>query len=176
VAVYGAACIKSAPTHDAMRQLGLLQVMLGMLKPMAPPSSNASSRHTTEDYERMMDALTKVVANLAANNANRQVMGETGAIKDILNLLDTPNEKIKENLLRTIMNLSIAPENEDRIREEGGLTLLLELFQADDTSPNILLQTVRVLVNLSCNGTRASLWFGLMTSSLIGSHWFACEH
>jgi hypothetical protein len=85
-------------------------------------------------------------------------MGESGAIRDILRLLqDLPNEEIRENLLRTIMNLSIAAENEDRIREEGGLTLLLEFLQADDTSPALLLQTVRVLVNLSCNETNKTI-------------------
>jgi len=158
----------SAPTHDAMRQLGLLQAMLAMLKPVTAGASSSSgagssggggggvgsAKHPLTDYESVMVELTKVVANLAANNGNRQVMGESGAIRDILRLLqDLPSEEIRENLLRTIMNLSIAAENEDRIREEGGLTLLLELLQADDTSPTLLLQTVRVLVNLSCNGS-----------------------
>ncbi|ELR22850.1 Armadillo/beta-catenin family repeat-containing protein [Acanthamoeba castellanii str. Neff] len=154
-----------------MRQLGLLQAMLAMLKPVTAGASSSSgagsssgggggvgsSKHPLTDYESVMVELTKVVANLAANNGNRQVMGESGAIRDILRLLqDLPNEEIRENLLRTIMNLSIAAENEDRIREEGGLTLLLEFLQADDTSPALLLQTVRVLVNLSCNATKTS--------------------
>ncbi len=75
----------------------------------------------------------------------------------MLNLLDMPNEEIKENVLRAIMNLSIAAENEDRIREEGGLTTLMSMFQSPETSPKILLQCVRVLVNLSCNGKNISL-------------------
>lgn len=145
---------RQAPTHDAMRQLGLLQVMLGMLKSVTP---SAGSKHPMTDYESVMVELTKVVANLAANNMNRQLMGESGTIKDLLRLLDSPNEEIRENLLRTIMNLSIATENEDRIREEGGLSLLLEILQAHDTSPAILLQTVRVLVNLSCNETNKTI-------------------
>lgn len=163
---------RQAPTHDAMRQLGLLQAMLAMLKPVTAGASSSSgagsssgggggvgsSKHPLTDYESVMVELTKVVANLAANNGNRQVMGESGAIRDILRLLqDLPNEEIRENLLRTIMNLSIAAENEDRIREEGGLTLLLEFLQADDTSPALLLQTVRVLVNLSCNETNKTI-------------------
>lgn len=143
----------AAPTHDAMRQLGLLQTMLGMLKPAMPSATATSSKHPMMDYESVMVELTKVVANLASNNTNRQLMGESGAIKDLLRLLDIPNDEIKENLLRTIMNLSIATENEDRIRDEGGLSVLLEIFQDQDASPALLLQTVRVLVNLSCNGT-----------------------
>lgn len=125
-----------------------------MLKP-AFASSIEASRHSLMDYESIMLELTKVVANLASNNTNRQIMGESGAIKDVLRLLDIPNNEIKENLLRTLMNLSILTENEDRIRVEGGLSQLIELFQAKDTPHNLLLNTVRVLVNLSClNGRR----------------------
>jgi len=99
----------------------------------------------------VLNSLTRVLANLASNKENRIIIGEGGSISHMLHVLDHPNEEVKENILRAIMNLSVAPENEDRIRLEGGLTALLEILQDPQTPPKILLQAVRVLVNLACN-------------------------
>jgi len=50
------------------------------------------------------------------------------------------------------MNLSIAPENEELVREKGALDVLLELYKSEQLDSKILLHTSRVLVNLACNG------------------------
>lgn len=143
------------PTHDAMRQVGVLREVMEMLKP-SNPSMATAIRHAIS-YERVMVALTQLIANLASNKINQKIMGEGSTIRDMLQLLDIPNETIKENVLRALMNLSIDPQNEDRIREQDGISLLLNLFQAQDISPALLFQTVRVLVNLSCNETNKAI-------------------
>lgn len=132
-----------------MRELGVMQQLLEMLKPGV---SGGSAADHSMDYEPVLVEVTKVVSNLASNKTNRLLIGEC-AIEDILRLIERTNsDEIKDNLLRAVMNLSIALENEDRIREQGGLRFLIDFFHTPDLPPNLLLQTSRVLVNLACNG------------------------
>jgi len=138
-------------THDLMREVGVVHTLLDMLKHASPALD--SPKHSASENEILLIELTKVVANLAAGEINRHLMSESGMIKDVLRLLDVPNEEVKENLLRTAMNLALSAENEDRIREEGGLKVFMEMFQANDISPTLLLQCARVLINLSPNET-----------------------
>jgi len=139
-----------------MREVGVVHTLLDMLKHASPALD--SPKHSASENEILLIELTKVVANLAAGEINRHLMSESGMIKDVLRLLDVPNEEVKENLLRTAMNLALSAENEDRIREEGGLKVFMEMFQANDISPTLLLQCARVLINLSPNGFSSRLF------------------
>jgi len=121
-----------------------------MLTSLAPPH-NAEPQQQAE-FERMAASLTKVISNLAANKKNRDIMGEGTTIKDLLELLDmSGDENVIETTLRAIMNLAISPENEDRIRDEGGLPRFIAILKDKETPAKIALQNSRVLVNLSGN-------------------------
>lgn len=94
------------------------------------------------DNEVLLLHLTRVVANLAINHENRLVLGRPSTVSDLFYLVEHTEDKIKEHLLRCLLNLSLESSIEDVIRETGGLKQLVDMFKSDATSPSVLFQVL----------------------------------
>jgi hypothetical protein len=130
--------------HDSIRQTGVLEILLQIL-----------AQHP--DNDTLLLHLTRVVANLAINEENRLVLGRASTVADLFYLLEHTEDRIKEHILRCLLNLSLEDVIEDVIRETGGLKQLTEMFASPHTSPNVLFQTTRVLINLVHNANNKAL-------------------
>lgn len=130
--------------HDSIRQTGVLEILLQIL-----------AQHPDNDV--LLLHLTRVVANLAINEENRLVLGRASTVSDLFYLLEHTEDKIKEHILRCLLNLSLEDVIEDVIRETGGLKQLTDMFASPHTSPSVLFQTTRVLINLVHNANNRAL-------------------
>jgi len=92
------------------------------------------------DNDVLLLHLTRVVANLAINEENRLVLGRASTVSDLFYLLEHTEDKIKEHILRCLLNLSLEDVIEDVIRETGGLKQLTDMFASPHTSPSVLFQ------------------------------------
>lgn len=138
-------------TLDVIRVSGALDSLLILL---AQRSSNKKlNRH-----------LLLALSNLVTSKSNRR-MFDSNSLKDLIAILSaTDEDEIKEATLRTLMNITVEREYEDKVREVGGLPPIIDIVVSESTSEGVRLQAVRLLVNLIWNtkNKNVMLEYGLL--------------
>ncbi|KAK3131541.1 hypothetical protein QOZ80_6AG0507810 [Eleusine coracana subsp. coracana] len=93
----------------------------------------------------------KVVANLAAEEANQEKIVEAGGVTSLLTLLRTSdNETIRRVAAGAIANLAMSETNQDLIMAQGGVTLL-SMTASDAEDPQTLRMVAGAIANLCGN-------------------------
>ncbi|KAK3128322.1 hypothetical protein QOZ80_6BG0459910 [Eleusine coracana subsp. coracana] len=93
----------------------------------------------------------KVVANLAAEEANQEKIVEAGGVTSLLTLLRTSDdETIRRVAAGAIANLAMSETNQDLIMAQGGVTLL-SMTASDAEDPQTLRMVAGAIANLCGN-------------------------
>jgi len=123
------------------------------------------------------DSLAVGIADLIqlvslGNSPNKDLSAPNSKDKDKIQI----NNSILEYSLRTLMNLAVDVENEDRIRENNGIPPVIALLRDSDTDVSVLLQTARLLINLVFNDQNKAVIVkeeGIQRVSELTKHYFA---
>uniref|UniRef100_M4DTC3 Kinesin-like protein n=1 Tax=Brassica campestris TaxID=3711 RepID=M4DTC3_BRACM len=106
-----------------------------------------------EDADVRIHAV-KVVANLAAEEANQQQIVEAGGLTSLLMLLrNTEDETIHRVAAGAIANLAMNETNQELIMDQGGIDLLSSTA-ANAQDPQTLRMVAGAIANLCGNGTK----------------------
>jgi len=106
----------------------------------------------TGDDTDMSVTLLKSLCNLSASSEKSIRDNLAVGIGDLIGLLGkTSRDDVLEYTLRTLMNLAVDPENENRIRDESGIPRIVAILKAKKTTETVLLHTLRLLINLVFN-------------------------
>ncbi|EER89151.1 hypothetical protein BDA96_10G031600 [Sorghum bicolor] len=93
----------------------------------------------------------KVVANLAAEEANQEKIVEAGGLTSLLTLLrSSEDETIRRVAAGAIANLAMNETNQDLIMDQGGVTLL-SMTASDAEDPQTLRMVAGAIANLCGN-------------------------
>jgi len=104
------------------------------------------------DDTDLLVILLKSLCNLSASSEKSIRDNLAVGIGDLVNLLaKTSRDDVLEYTLRTLMNLAVDPENENRIREERGIPHIVNILKSHKTTETVLLHTLRLLINLVFN-------------------------
>jgi hypothetical protein len=98
----------------AIVKAGAVHKMLGMTRPESPPSV----------HNMLSDAIVANFLSLSALDANKQIMGSSGAIPFLINS-SRQNKNFRLDALRAIFNLSIDAANSQHLIEAGIIDSLL---------------------------------------------------
>jgi len=117
--------------------------------------------------EKLNRRLLVTLSNLVTLKLNRR-MFHNNALKDLIALLHSESDNIKEPTLRTLMNITVEREYEDKVREVGGLPVIISIMENENSSENVRLQAIRLLVNLVWNikNKDVMLQHGLLKSTI----------
>nr|CAB3466899.1 unnamed protein product [Digitaria exilis] len=96
----------------------------------------------------------KVVANLAAEEANQEKIVEAGGLTSLLVLLrSSEDETIRRVAAGAVANLAMNETNQDLIMAQGGVTLL-SMTASDAEDPQTLRMVAGAIANLCGNGNK----------------------
>ncbi|XP_042477484.1 kinesin-like protein KIN-UA [Macadamia integrifolia] len=105
----------------------------------------------SEDADVRIHAV-KVVANLAAEEANQEKIVEAGGLTSLLMLLrGSEDEMIRRVAAGAIANLAMSETNQELIMAQGGIKLL-SMTAADAEDPQTLRMVAGAIANLCGNG------------------------
>ncbi|KAB5540846.1 hypothetical protein DKX38_013820 [Salix brachista] len=142
-----------------MSQVGHLQykeTLKGQKAPTAPLYEHVGlqkilSLLESEDANVRIHAV-KVVANLAAEEANQEKIVESGGLASLLMLLRSfEDETIRRVAAGAIANLAMNEANQELIMVQGGISLL-SITVADAEDPQTLRMVAGAIANLCGNG------------------------
>nr|XP_017185776.2 kinesin-like protein KIN-UA isoform X3 [Malus domestica] len=106
-----------------------------------------------EDNDVRIHAV-KVVANLAAEEANQEKIVEAGGLTSLLMLLkNSEDETIHRVAAGAIANLAMNETNQELIMTQGGISLL-SMTAANGEDPQTLRMVAGAIANLCGNGTK----------------------
>nr|CAD1830126.1 unnamed protein product [Ananas comosus var. bracteatus] len=107
----------------------------------------------SEDADVRVHAV-KVVANLAAEEANQEKIVEAGGLTSLLVLLrSSEDETIRRVAAGAIANLAMNETNQELIMSQGGISLL-SMTAADAEDPQTLRMVAGAIANLCGNGNK----------------------
>jgi HEAT repeat protein len=90
-------------------------------------------------------------------------MAEEGAIRSLIELLDSSNELTQRQSAKALANLGVSNENKPKIAAAGGIPKLIRL--AGTISIGVRIEAIAALANLAVNGkNNPSLVFVLIRS------------
>ncbi|KAJ3704731.1 hypothetical protein LUZ61_008436 [Rhynchospora tenuis] len=98
----------------AIVKAGAVHKMLGLIRPESPP----------EFYNLLSEAIVANFLSLSALDANKQIIGSSGAVPFLIKSL-RQNKNCRQDALRALFNLSIVAVNSQHLIEAGIIDALL---------------------------------------------------
>jgi len=100
----------------------------------------------TGDDTDMSVTLLKSLCNLSASSEKSIRDNLAVGIGDLIGLLGkTSRDDVLEYTLRTLMNLAVDPENENRIRDESGIPRIVSILKAKKNNRNCSLAYIEII-------------------------------
>ncbi|XP_061962250.1 kinesin-like protein KIN-UB [Populus nigra] len=143
------------PRMSQVRHLQFKETVNGQKAPIAPLYEHVGlqkilSLLESEDANVRIHAV-KVVANLAAEEANQEKIVESGGLTSLLMLLRSfEDETIRRVAAGAIANLAMNEANQELIMVQGGISLL-SMTAADAEDPQTLRMVAGAIANLCGN-------------------------